>query len=340
MTRPLLRALPAAVLLVPFLGCTAILDFPDPVDSFQWCIDANPARGRNETTNSLFNIVDPSGNWLRGCKCFCPEDNEVMVLGEAGMLAPGSGHESWYLNEVELLRAKAAEACAERVSMLQEQLGTTYTFNDPETVSCADSVVDESPYYSSGCVRDDDICPGGGPGVGPAPGTGGVDTGSGTAGVDTGTGTDGADTTGADEAGDGSGGAGGAVAYGLEDWSSVINCPTAEGCDVAGWFVDELLEDLSVFEDDAIQIYAGAKSSLGHQGFRFASLGPESLPAALGFQEGDLLWGVNGIMLSDFAAIGRAFEELNQAVDFTARFDRNGEVYRRSFHLVPAVNAN
>lgn len=157
------------------------------------------------------------------------------------------------------------------------------------------------------------------------------------------TSTDGADTTGADTTatgGDTTGGfgdAGGPDLYGVESWSEVIACPRADECELAAWFLDELLEDLSVLEQDTILIRPGARSSLGHQGFRFESLGPRSLPATLGFQDRDLLWAVDGILLTDFAAIGRAFEQLDQATTLTARFDRDGEEHRRSFHIVTTV---
>jgi len=333
------RTLGAGIVLVQLVGCQAILDFPDPVDSFRWCIDANPARGTTAFDNFIHNIKI-NGTWTRGCKCYCPAQSETMLLGESGMLALGSARETWYLNEVATLQAKAQVACTERVAMMQEENNTTYAFDEPGTVSCADAVADESPYFSSGCMLDDDICPGGaGAGAGGGfPGTGGGgETGSATSGAD-GTATTGADTTGADESG--TGGAGGAMLYGLDDWATVLSCPSPDACDVTADFVDDLLQDLSVFEDDAIFIRPYARSSSGNTGFLFKSLGPESLPAAIGFVQDDLIWAVNGIKLTDFAAVGRAFEDLNQSAALTAQFDRDGTEHRLVLRIVPTLDPN
>ncbi|MCX4245621.1 hypothetical protein [Paraliomyxa miuraensis] len=289
---------------------------------------------------TLHDIQGPSGNWMRGCKCYCPAENEIMVLGESGMLAPGSSDETWYLNEVGFLRTKAELACEERVLIMQQDLGPL-SFDYPGTTSCADSVADEAPYFASGCVLDDDICPGGGGGAdGGIPGTDGGSTDAEGSTTDA-TATTGADTTGADttETDEGTtSGVGGPKLYGLDDFDAVRSCPKPDACDVTASFVDDLLQDLSVLEQDAILVRPYARSSSGNTGFRFESLGADSLPAALGFQPGDLLWDVGGIELTDFAAVGRAFEELDQTTTLTARFDRDGATHRLTLRIVPSLD--
>ena len=118
------RPLLASILLSSSLGCTALLDLPDPVDSFKWCLDADPARGRSSENLSVDDIQTPAGNWTRGCKCYCPADNAIMVDGEAGLLAAGSANEAFYLGQVQTLRLEAQTACTKRVLELQEFGGT------------------------------------------------------------------------------------------------------------------------------------------------------------------------------------------------------------------------
>lgn len=334
---PLALTAAAATILALPLGCTAILDIPDPVTAYRWCLDADPALGSSQATGFIEAIQDDAGNWMRGCTCYCPSDHELMVLGANGQLVSGSDAETFYLNEVEHLRAKALLACTNRVLEMQTQLETTFTFSDPGTITCAVAVDDEEPYYATECVLDTDLCPegGGGGGGGGFPGTDGppdTEGGTGTGDdLDTGTGLD--TSTGAEGTTEGVH-VSGPVLYGYDDWADVITCPTPGQCDVDAAFVADLLEGLSILADDDIRIRPAATSSRGHQGFLFTAVGPDSLPAALGIRRGDLLWDVNGIRLTDFAAVGEAFEALNQTTTLTARFDRNGQTISLGYTLV------
>jgi hypothetical protein len=145
-------------------GCTLLLDIPEPVAAHRWCLDADPAKGLRSDDFLLLSITDPSGAWMRGCKCYCPADHAIMLAGANGELAPGSSNETWYGVEVGLLRGSAASACDDRVSELEDELGIFITFDHPETISCLDAVADETPYLAAGCVADEDLCPPGDPG--------------------------------------------------------------------------------------------------------------------------------------------------------------------------------
>ena len=305
------------------LGCTVILDFPEPVTAYRWCLDAKPAAGIRDSDLLLQNIQDSAGNWMRGCICYCPAEHDIMVKGANGQLAPGSAHEAFYSNEVAQLQAKAQTACIDRVLELQAANATVYTFDDPGTISCADAVADEDPYYSTQCVLDDDICPAGAGGSGddgfPAPTGGEMES----SGPDT-----------ADETADGT--MGGSMIYGLDDWSQVISCTAPNRCDVDAVFVDMLLEDLSLLTHDDIRIRPASVSDQGHRGFLLASIGSESFPAALGLQPGDLLWAVNTIPLEDFAAVAQAFEDLSQAAHITVQIDRDGQTISHTIRIATA----
>lgn len=329
----------AAACLTAQSACTIILDLPDPVTAYRWCLDAAPAQGRSNANFAIYGITHPdSGTWMRGCTCYCPADHELMILGANGQLAPGSDDETAYLNALAQLRAKAELACTERVLEMQTEQGAVLTFADPETVTCAAAVADDEPYYTTECVLNTDICPGA-PTVGGSAGQVGT---SGDAGATTHT--DDSSTSvgpGADESDGGNGGTGGtgggAMAYGLDDWVTVIDCTTVDRCDVEAAFVDELLQDLSVFEGDVIRVRPSAVSDIGHRGFLFTRLGPASFPAALGFRAGDLLWAVDDIELRSLADVGRAFEDLDRATVVHARLDRDGETLTRTYRLVPAA---
>jgi hypothetical protein len=333
MNRHVLAVLAATIALVGIgVGCTAILDIPSPVTAYRWCLDAEPARGLRGDNLLLQNIKAPSGLWMRGCKCYCAADNEIMIQGADGQLTPGSQDEVFYANEVAQLQAAGALACSNQVIAMQAELGTTLDFTHPQAVTCADAVVDEAPYFATECVLDEEICP---PGAGGGGGGGGGATGGGDA-TDSGetTGTGDISTTGGATADESSGGgSGGSMVYGIEDWADVIDCPSSARCEVDAAFVDELLADLGMFSDDAIAMSTGV-SALGHRGFVFAELGPDSLPAALGFAPGDVLWRVNGLELRSFADVGHAFERLDQATVFTVQVDRQSQTLQRTFRLV------
>jgi hypothetical protein len=316
-------------------GCQAILNIPDPVAAHLWCLNADPARGRRADNLWLIDIKHPDGIWMRGCKCYCPADHAIMVEGADGALTPGSGDALWYEAQAGQLRATAVDACTDRAAQLEAENGTLITFDDPGTVSCLDSVADEAPYYASQCVLDEDHCPPGAPG---GFGTDGYIPGTSTDGAtadDSTTSDDGVDSSGTGDAtadGDSTTGSGAGI-YGIDDWSTVIDCPTHDRCDVDAAFVAALRTDLRVFSEDHIGVQPG-KSRLGHQGFVLTELGPDSFPAALGLQPGDVLWRLNGIALETLADVGHAFEVLDQATVLTADIDRGSRTITRSYHRV------
>ena len=293
-------------------SCVDVPPLPDPVVGYQWCLDAEPATGRRLDDFSLTEITHPvSGLWMRGCRCTCPDEHDIMVAGTNGQLTPDTPDDLFYQTQVSLLRADAQLACTERLVEVQQQFGVPILFDDPDTVSCADAVADEAPYYATECPLDTALCPA------EADGTGG-DT----------------DSAGADP----SPGMGGPTTYGLEDWSEVIHCTSPRDCAIEAAFVDVLLQDLGLFADDAIRVLPGATSPLGHRGFQFTTLGPHSLPAALGLKQGDLLWQLGGIELRDFEAVTEAFEQLHQATTLTARIDRDGRTIVHTVRIVAALD--
>ena len=268
-----------------------------------------------------------------------------MVAGANGQLVADSTDDLFYQSQVSLLRADAQLACAERVIDLQDQLGVPLGFGDPDTVTCADAVADEEPYYATECPLDTALCPstaagsGGDSDTDPGkPGDSGNPGGTSGSADDTSSDT----SSGADDTGSGSDSgseSGGAMVYGLEDWSEVIHCDAPGECDIEAAFVDLLLEDLAVFTHDAIRVRPDARSSLGHRGFLLTKLGPQSLPAALGLRQGDLLWQINGIELRDFEAVTEAFEQLHQAPVLTLALDRDGRTLATTTHLVAKLDA-
>jgi hypothetical protein len=330
--------------LVASYGCTLIFDFPELVPAHRWCLDADPATGRRNNNFQLIEITDLSGAWTRGCKCYCPADHTIMLAGANGELDPGSEDEVWYGIEVGLLRASAASACDDRTAELEADQGIFITFDDPETISCLASVADETPFLATECVLNEDICPPGAPGGfgtdGYVPGTStnGTTAAEGTAADETATDGDVPGTGGATAIDDGTSASGsntdgGAGVFGPDDWTTAIDCPLPDRCDVEAAFVEELLADLGVLSDDSINIRPGA-SRLGHYGLVFAELGPDSFPAALGLRRGDVLWRVSGIELRTLADVGRAFELLHQATVLTAEIDRGSVTLERTYRIV------
>jgi hypothetical protein len=329
-------------------GCyPPIPEVPDPVTGYSWCVDAEPAQGQTVGEFPV-DITDAvSGAWMRACKCYCPADHAIMVQGAYGALVPGSADEDFYAYELGLLRTSAEVACVERVLELEVELGTDIEFDSPGTVSCQDAVADEAPLLSGECMLNEATCP---PGVGTGTEDGGVPSTSGATGADGSTGggdvsgTDGTtvddgSSSGSDSGSTGGGDAsgtdsdgGGAGVYGIDDWSTVIDCPTRERCDVDGTFVEELLADLGVLLHDHIGVRPGV-SRLGHYGFVFVEIGTDSFPAALGLEPGDVLWRVNGIELRTFADVGRAFEVLSQATVLTAEIDRGSVTVNRTYRI-------
>jgi hypothetical protein len=311
---------------------------PDPVIAYSWCVDAEPAQGQTveEFPAPITDAV--SGTWMRACKCYCPADHAIMIEGANGTLAPGSADADFYAYELGLLRASAELACVERVLELEVDLGTLIEFDAPGTVSCQDAVADEEPLLSGECVLNEATCP---PDAGTATATaiedGDIPNTSGATEADGSTGT--GDGTGADDGSSGSSGSdGGAGVYGIDDWSTVIDCPTREQCDIEAAFVEELLTDLSVLFNDHIGVRPGV-SRLGHHGFVLVELGPDSFPAALGLEPGDVLWRVSGMELRTLADVGHAFEVLNQATMLKAEIDRDSQTLTRSYRIVERVGS-
>lgn len=324
------------------VGCTALLDFPEEVTGYRWCLDAEPATGRRFDNQILTEIRYPvSNNWTRACTCFCAADHQLMLQGAAGELTPGSEDALWYELQLGQLRASAATACDDRTAELATEHATLITFDDPQTVSCLDAVADESAYFAEECTQYDDLCPPGSPGGfgtdGYIPGesstasTEGSDTG-----IDaSGTGRDTAVDSGSSDGSDGSdsGTTGGAGLHGLDDWSSAIDCPTRDHCDIDAAFVRAVLTDPRVLSQEHIRVEAGL-SALGHRGVHVIELAPDSLPAALGLQAGDVLWRVDEIELRTGTDVVRALERLTRAVALTAVIDRRESTFERTYRIV------
>lgn len=156
--RRILFTLATTTMGVGVASCSLVLDFPEPVASHLWCVDAEPARGRREDSQDFLLIDHPETNtWMQGCQCYCPADHEVMLLGASGLLDPESGNADWYAGQVTLLRTAATLACLQRMVQLQNELGTNITFDDPGTVSCEDAAADEVPDRDRDCTLDDGL---------------------------------------------------------------------------------------------------------------------------------------------------------------------------------------
>ena len=230
------------------------------------------------------------------------------------------------------LRASAATECNDRTAELAAEEATLITFDDPQTVSCLDAVADEPAYFAEECTQYDDNCPPGAPG---GFGTDGYIPGDSTTagtspsdtGVDDSGGSDTSDTT----------TSGGAGLHGSDDWSSTIDCPTRDHCDIEAAFVRALLTDPRLLPHDHIRLAAGT-SALGHRGLHLLELAPGSLPAALGLHPGDVLWRVDEIELRTRTDLVRAFERLARATKLTADIDRGPSTVTRTYRLVERLD--
>jgi hypothetical protein len=312
-------------------GCTAILDFPEEVTGYLWCLDAEPPRGRRANNGALIQIQYAiSNNWTRGCKCLCAADHQLMLQGAAGALTPDSEDAIWYDLQVGQLRASAVNECNGRTAELAAENATIITFDDPETISCLDSVTDEAPYFAAECGQLDDVCPPGAPGGfgtdGYIPGTTSTTEAYGS---DTGL-DDGSDS---DSSSDSSDTTSGAALHGLDDWSSVIDCPTHTHCNLDATAVHALLADPTLLSKEHVRIAWGI-SRLGHRGLHFLALDPDSFPAALGLEPGDVPWRVNGIELRTLADIAHALEVLTHAMTVTAEIDRGEVTLTRTYRII------
>ena len=223
-----------------------------------------------------------------------------MSNGVAGSL---SGADlQWYNTQVSALRNLAKAACLERQAELETEEGDVLEFDLGWTEKCEDAVLDEDPFLATECVKHEGDCS---TDV-PIPGTGGEEQ---------------VDDSGSD--------GGGPFVYGLTDYDDVIDGRDPAQVDVD--FVDDLLADLQVFEDDNIGVIL-SNSPHGY-GFKFQTLGAESLPVALGFDEDDVVITVNGDPLASIADVTSAFETLNQEHAFTVRVSRNGSITALTFEL-------
>ncbi|MCA9712744.1 MAG: hypothetical protein KDK70_43345, partial [Myxococcales bacterium] len=162
-------------------GCLPPIPEPPPPENGQrWCLYADPATGWRSDDESLAEITDPAtGLWMSACTCFCAEDHAVILAGVNGTLPPGSEAETFFGEQVAILRTAAEIACLERVNELQVELGTTLDFDSPGAVSCQAAVADEVPQYATACEPGEARCLGGGtgePGTGPP--TSGTEAGS------------------------------------------------------------------------------------------------------------------------------------------------------------------
>jgi hypothetical protein len=315
-------------------ACTAILDFPEEVTGYLWCLDATPATGLLFDSLSLIEIrYATSNNWTRGCKCLCAADHQLMLQGAAGELTPDSEDAIWYDLQVGQLRASAVNDCDGRTAELAADYGTLITFDDPETISCLDSVTDETPYFAAECGQLDDVCPPGAPGGfgtdGYIPGTTSTTSTTDADSSDTGL-DDGSDS---DSDSDHSDTTTSAALHAFDDWSSIIDCPTRTHCNVDATVIQALLVDPTLLSQDHVRIAWGI-SRLGHRGLHFLALDPDSFPAALGLEPGDVPWRVNGIELRTLADIAHALEVLTHAMTVTAEIDRGEVTVTRTYRII------
>lgn len=326
------------------LGCTAILDFPEEVTGYRWCLDAEPAKGRRLDNTALIDIKhSPSNNWTRACKCFCAADHQLMLQGAAGELPPGSEDALWYELQVGQLRASAATECDDRTAELEAEEATIITFDDPDAVSCLDAVADEASYFAEECTQDDDNCPPGAPGGfatdGYLPGESSTASsdGSGTGIDDSGgdTSVDG-DTIDGSQTGDTT--SEGLGPTGMDDWSTMIDCPTDDHCNIDAALMEALWADPSALMDDRVRVTAGT-SKRGRRGAQVLELAPGSLPAALGLRAGDVITRVGELELRTRSEVLRAIEALRRADAFVVEIDRGEQRVVRSYRVGAPMGA-
>lgn len=154
----LIPVLGAMLLHLGAAGCyPPIPEPPAPVSGYSWCVYADPARGL--AGNVLRPITDPvSGLWMSACTCYCPEDHAVVLAGVNGTLVAGSEAETFYVEQLALLRTAAEIACLQRALEVQMELGTTLDFDAPGAVSCQAAVADEVPQSGGECPFDETQC--------------------------------------------------------------------------------------------------------------------------------------------------------------------------------------
>jgi len=278
---------------------------PDGVLGYEWCLEANGANGHYDTFPFLGQIIQhpDTETAIRACICYCPEHNTLMARGMAGTLV--GADLTWYNGQVTSFKGLAQGECEDRVAEYEAAEGANILFTLANEEDCEDAVSDEDPYFTNECVQHEDECT--------------IDEPiNGTAGEPA------EDETAAD--------GGGAFVYGLSDYDDVIDT-TKSPPEVDLDFVGEILEDLSVFEDDNIGVTL-EESDNSNLGFRLKHLGSDSLPVALGFEEDDVVLTINGISLNSVAGVTWAFELLSQEYDFTVTLDRGTTTVTKSFEFV------
>ncbi|MCH9684943.1 MAG: hypothetical protein K0V04_26135 [Deltaproteobacteria bacterium] len=240
--------------------------------------------------------------------------SDIIADGNAGSLAPDSDEEAYYDDIVATLRTGATNSCYSRASDIGTSLGTVIQFDGAGDVSCLDAASDEVPYLlGTKCAI--------GPceGYFPVPGTGGLPEPTATTTADTT-----ADTTAGNDDG-------GMHVYGIGAWADVIDVDGST-YEFDSDFVGNLLGDLTVFSDDNIGIGSGT-SSLSNRGFEFETVGEDSIADALGFEEGDIVWELNGSTFEDIDDVTEAFETLQLETVFTIKLDRGSTTLTRTIKV-------
>ncbi|MBL4686027.1 MAG: site-2 protease family protein [Nannocystaceae bacterium] len=284
-----------------------------------WQIRAIPAEGHRKDNNQAGDILGvdlAKGDYVRGWWCVCPDASDIVSAGVAGSLTPGSADEIWYTAWLSQFKDNTENSCLERAADIGTELGTVIKFDGPQDVTCEDALLDEVPFQQGDCLLD---CNGELP---PINATEGAPEPPGTSG------SDGADAESAEVSSDD----GGVHVYGVVDWDDVILAVGANSYRFDLHFYYELLDDLSVLGDDYLAVGIGT-SRLSHRGFEFEVVGSESIAAALEFQEGDVVWELNGEPFESLEDVTTAFEELHDALDFTVKLDRGTTTVTKTIQI-------
>ena len=305
---------------------TACLLEADGVDGQAWCIRAHAATGHRSDNEMPVPITHPNtGDFMHGCYCHCPWVANIIQDGIADLLTPSSPEEALYLAELDATRSLAESRCDSRLAILVQQHGVAIEFDDKGDETCEDAVADEELYskeasdwciYGVGDCEDAELDFN--------------DTGEPTPGDPPPQGT--AGEPGADETADVDGG--GAPVYPGEPatFDDVVEC-SGSHCDVDIDFIQAVFDDSSVFEDDYIGVGLGV-SVYSQAGFEFESLGSQSLPYALGFRQGDIVYELNGHDITTASELGDAAAAVSEDSEFTVKLHRGSVMLTLTFEIV------
>ncbi len=277
-------------------GCLVELD---TIQGYMWCAEAVGANGsRAAAPHGNVNITR-SGDWVTGCRVYCPSQQDIMVAGENGEYDEEHPlYASW-----QALRGyaitNAVAACENRVDQLDDAGALVFTY--PGDITCADAVALADNVFAG---PDGNIPPEWCEGVGDETGIATDSTSGTTNGATTGS------TASASETADGgtadtSGTAGGVMGpeiYGLTSYNQVRSCTTNSAlktitCDVDREFIAYLSYNMGLLMEDAATM---SMTTSGTSGWKFETCDSTSLMYALGFRTNDLIFEVEGMSVADY----------------------------------------